>query len=68
MALPSDLGADVEMAVVTPYTGFSLITVQTGNFLFYKFQLVFKIKALSLKINFITYLKYLLLVNVILFL
>ena len=32
MATPSDLGTDVEMAVVTPYTGSSPITVQAGNY------------------------------------
>ena len=32
MATTSDLGTDVEMAIVTPYTGSSPITVQAGNY------------------------------------
>ena len=32
MATPSDLGTDVEMAVVTQCTGSSPITVQAGNY------------------------------------
>ena len=32
MATPSDLGTDVEMVVVTPFTGSSPITVQAGNY------------------------------------
>ena len=32
MATPSDLGTEVEMAVVTPYTGSAPVYIQAGNY------------------------------------
>ena len=31
-AVPSDLGTQTETAIVTPFTGCALITVQAGNY------------------------------------